>query len=54
MTIIKPVKVKKDSPVNLAKGYFRNAHYLMNKKTEVTLGSRYVFTPIRVPQIKLF
>jgi hypothetical protein len=54
MAIIKPIKVKKDSPTNLAKGYFRNAHYLMNKKNDVTLGPRYVFSPVRVPQIKLF
>lgn len=48
----KPVKPKKDTPVNHLKTYFRNAHYLINKKTDVLIGPKFVFTSLRVPQIK--
>ncbi len=49
----KPVKENKETPKKVIINFLRNYHYLMNKKTEVAIGPKYVFLARRVPQVKL-
>jgi hypothetical protein len=44
----------KDTPTKMAKRALRYAHQLINQRTDAVIGPRYVFTALRVPQVKLY
>ena len=51
---MKPKKVKEEeSPTKLAKEYIHNKYDIMKTKPFIPIGPKFVFTSVRVPQIKL-
>jgi hypothetical protein len=49
----KPVKENKETPVKLIKNFVRNSQYFFGNKSGLEIGPKFVFTSLRVPQIKL-
>lgn len=49
----KPNKQEKETPMKKVKSVIRNTQSMINSKNDGTIGPKYIFLSLRVPQVRI-